>query len=108
MVAVDAAFVRVPLISSHLIEESAVRFHEAGLRSMVDAPLLGVPHKVYAAQAGAQSPPLLPFIFATPLARLEKILPAVLVAGVIGLRFGPYMRQHGWPGASVPTLLSGA
>ena len=70
------------------------RLHAEGLLALVSGPLLGIPYKIYAVQAGQQQLPLLPFLLVTIPARLERILPAALAGAGAGILFRKFIQQH--------------
>lgn len=82
----------IPLISPQLVESVALRMEMHGLATMVYGPLQGIPYKVYAVQAGTQSLPLLPFLFMTIPARLERLIPVALGGAVAGAALGRFIR----------------
>jgi membrane protein YqaA with SNARE-associated domain len=85
---------RIPLINADMISEIANKMQRGGLITMVNGPLRGIPYKVYAVQAGGQALPYLSFLVFTILARLERLLPVTLLAGVFGKRFKNFVEQH--------------
>lgn len=74
----------VPLVGESMVAEIGALVNRSGLQTLIVAPFEGVPYKIYAAQAGVQSMPLLPFIGQSILARAIRILPMTLGAGLIG------------------------
>lgn len=74
----------IPLISADMISTTGARMHAEGLISMIDGPLRGIPYKIHAAQAGEQGLPFPAFLLITVPARLERLLPALLIAGGVG------------------------
>jgi membrane protein YqaA with SNARE-associated domain len=92
--AMAALLVHVPLISPQMVETVAQRMGADGLVAMINGPLQGIPYKVYAVQAGWQSRPFLPFLLITILARLERLLPAMLAGAVCGALFRNFIRYR--------------
>ena len=85
---------RVPLIDVNMVNSIGEQMRVAGLIPLILGPLKGIPYKVYAVQAGAQSLPFLPFLLLTILARLERILPFVLVSAIVGVLFRNFIQQR--------------
>lgn len=85
--ATNVFLARIPLISAEMVSATGARMRSEGLISMIDGPLRGIPYKIYAAQAGEQGSPFPAFLMITVLARLERLLPVVLIAGVVGKAF---------------------
>jgi membrane protein YqaA with SNARE-associated domain len=76
--------VQVPLIKVTMLNNVSERMHAEGLVALISGPLLGIPYKIYAVQAGQQQLPFLLFLLMTILARLERILPFVLLSAGAG------------------------
>jgi membrane protein YqaA with SNARE-associated domain len=91
---VNLFLTRVPLIDSALVNDVANQTHSQGLVAVLTGPVKGTPYKIYAAQAGEQSLPLLYFLLMTIPARLERFLPVVLVFGGIGRWFRAFCENH--------------
>jgi membrane protein YqaA with SNARE-associated domain len=89
-------FTHVPLIDIELINDVATQLRTNGLSTMLTGPLKGTPYKIYAAQAGEQSLPFLPFLFMTIPARLERFFPVVLAFGSLGKRFETFCKENTW------------
>jgi membrane protein YqaA with SNARE-associated domain len=84
----------VPLIDSTLVNDVANQTRTSGLIAVLTGPFRGTPYKIYAAQAGEQSLPLLPFLLMTIPARLQRFLPLALVFGGIGKRFQEFFERN--------------
>lgn len=91
---VTAVLQSIPLISPKMIEHVAAMLSADGLSAFVKGPFSGIPYKLFAAESGAQNIPLLPMLWVTIFARLERFLPATLAAGLIGTRFKGVIRKH--------------
>lgn len=85
---------RIPLIDAALVNQVAVDMRNDGLITLLSGPLTGTPYKIYAAQAGSQSFPLLSLLFMTIPGRLERFLPVALLFGGLGNRFGSFRKTH--------------
>ena len=85
---------RVPLIHANMANSVGEQMQLAGLNPLILGPLKGIPYKVYAVQAGALGLPFLPFLLLTILARLERILPFVLVSACVGVLFRNFIQQR--------------
>ena len=92
--AVSQLLVRIPLISPEMVRAVAEQMQENGLAAMVSAPLQGVPYKIYAAQAGQQQLPFIPFLLVTVLARLERTLPVALAGAAFGKVFKRFVQRR--------------
>lgn len=92
--AVNLFLTQVPLINAEMVADIANKMQAAGLVTMINGPLRGVPYKIYAVQAGGQSLPYLSFLFMTILARLERLLPVTLLAGGFGQWFKKSIEKH--------------
>ncbi|MGB8983426.1 MAG: hypothetical protein WCC12_16260, partial [Anaerolineales bacterium] len=84
----------VPLIDGTLVAEVADQTRTDGLTAVLFGPFLGTPYKIYAAQAGAQSLPLLYFVLMTIPARLQRFIPVVLSFGALGTWFRAFCEKH--------------
>ena len=84
----------VPLINADTVNSVAEQMRADGLSALVTGPLQGIPYKVYAAQAGRQGLPLLPFLLITIPARLERILPVALAGAVAGVLFKRFVQKY--------------
>lgn len=91
---ISVALARVPLVSPDMVAQTFHRVDREGLWAMLDAPWLGVPYKVYAAGAGAADLPLGIFVPISLVARLERFLPIIAAAGLLGTRLGKPIRRH--------------
>jgi membrane protein YqaA with SNARE-associated domain len=92
--ATNVFLARIPLISAGMVSATGARIRAGGLISLIDAPLRGIPYKIYAAQAGEQGLAFPAFLLITVLARLERLLPVVLIAGVVGKAFRDLVEKH--------------
>jgi membrane protein YqaA with SNARE-associated domain len=92
--ALNLFLTRIPLINADMVADIANKMQNDGLITMVNGPLRGVPYKIYAVQAGGQSLPYLSFLFMTVLARLERLLPVTLLAGVLGKWFRGFIEKR--------------
>jgi membrane protein YqaA with SNARE-associated domain len=95
--ALNVFLTRIPLINADMVADIANKMQNDGLITMVNGPLRGVPYKIYAVQAGGQSLPYLSFLFMTVLARLERLLPVTLLAGVLGKWFRGFIEKRTVP-----------
>ena len=64
------------------------------MSALVTGLLQGIPYKIYAVQAGGQGLSLIPFLLFTIPARLERILPVVLVGAAVGVAFRKIIRRY--------------
>jgi len=92
--ALNLFLTRIPLINAEMVADIANKMQADGLITMVNGPLRGVPYKIYAVQAGAQSLPYAFFLFMTILARLERLLPVTFLAGGFGKWFKDFIEKH--------------
>ena len=83
--------VALPAIDAAMIEATAAAYHAGGFEAMLEGSFGGVPYKLFAAAAGAGSPPdasMLPFLLASFFARVPRFLivglGVALVSGVLG------------------------
>ncbi len=93
-VAINSLLTHVPLIDVDLVKDVANQTHTSGLLAVLKGPFRGTPYKIYAAQAGEQSLPLLSFVLMTIPARLQSFIPLVLVLGGIGKWFKSFCRKY--------------
>jgi len=91
---VNQLLVWIPLINPEMLCTVAEQMQASGLVAMVSAPLQGVPYKIYAAQAGQQRFPFIPFLLFTIPARLERILPIALVGAAIGTALKSFVQRR--------------
>jgi membrane protein YqaA with SNARE-associated domain len=84
----------VPMIDALLVAEVADQTHTDGLTAVLWGPFLGTPYKIYAAQAGAQSLPLLSFVLMTIPARLQRFIPVALSFGAVRTWFRAFFEKH--------------
>jgi membrane protein YqaA with SNARE-associated domain len=92
--AMNQVLMSIPLINRNMVNTVMEQMKQNGLRALVMGPLQGIPYKIYAVQAGIQRLPFIPFLFFTIPARLERILPVVLLGGVIGVAFKKFIQRH--------------
>ena len=92
--AINELLVQIPLISPELVRSVAEQMEGSGLLAMVSGPLKTIPYKIYAAQAGQQHLPFIPFLLFTFLARLERLLPIALASAVCGTVFKRFIQHH--------------
>ena len=85
---------RVPLIDAALVTDVAQQTQKQGLLAVLTGPLKGTPYKIYAAQAGEQSLPVIYFLLITIIARGERFLPVVLAFGGVGTWFKEFFEKH--------------
>lgn len=93
-VAINQLLVRIPLISPEMVHTVAEQMRGSGLVAMVSGPLQTIPYKIYAAQAGQQHLPLIPFLLVTIPARLERFLPVALGSAALGTAFKRFVQRH--------------
>jgi hypothetical protein len=91
---VNVFLTRIPLINVEMVADIANKMQNDGLLTMVNGPLRGVPYKIYAVQAGGQSLPYLSFLLMSILARLERLLPVTLLAGILGKWFRGFFEKR--------------
>ena len=89
-----ALLVRIPLIKPAMLDTVAAQMHTQGLLALISGPLQAIPYKIYAVQAGEQQLPLALFLLLTVPARLERMLPVVLLASLAGSVCKPFVRRH--------------
>jgi membrane protein YqaA with SNARE-associated domain len=95
--AMEQFLLRIPGLSPAMVQSVAVQFDEGGLWALVAGPLGGIPYKVYAVEAGARRLSLPLFLLITVPARLERLLPVSLGAGLLGAGLRPRLqRRPGW------------
>jgi membrane protein YqaA with SNARE-associated domain len=91
---VDRFLTHIPMIDAPLVAEVAEQTRTQGLMAVLFGPLRGTPYKIYAAQAGAQSLPLLSFLLMTIPARLQRFIPVVLSLGAVGTWLRAFCEKH--------------
>jgi hypothetical protein len=84
----------VPLIDAVLVTDVANQTQAHGLLAVLSGPVKGTPYKIYAAQAGEQSLPLMYFLLITIVARGERFFPLVLGFGWVGTMFKNFIEKH--------------
>jgi membrane protein YqaA with SNARE-associated domain len=95
--ALEQFLLRIPGISAPMVQAVAEQIGASGLWALVSGPLGGVPYKIYAVQAGTQHLSLPLFLLVTIPARLERLLPVSLAAGLAGVWLRPRIeRQPVW------------
>lgn len=92
--AINQLLIRIPLISPEMVRTVAEQTQGSGLVAMVSAPLQGIPYKIYAAQAGQQHLPFIPFLLATIPARLGRFLLVALAGTAFGTAFKKFVRRR--------------
>lgn len=75
---------RVPTVSDAMLADAGAQVEERGLMALLLGPLGGIPYKAYAAHLGAQGADPLLFLALSVPARLERLLPAALLCGLVG------------------------
>ena len=93
-VAMDRLLTSIPLINEHMVSTVGEEVGRSGLSAMVTGPFQGIPYKIYAAQAGQHNLPYFLFLLVTILARLERILPVVLLGSITGKLFRKFIQIH--------------
>jgi membrane protein YqaA with SNARE-associated domain len=73
----------VPGISAAMVARVGRDVHEQGSRAILWGPLRGVPYKIYAAAAGAERRPLVPFLLVSIPARIPRM--ALLTTAALSL-----------------------
>ena len=91
--AINQLLIRIPLISPEMVRTVAEQTQGSGLVAMVSAPLQGIPYKIYAAQAGQQHLPFIPFLLVTVPARLGRFLLVALAGTAFGAAFKRFVRR---------------
>lgn len=86
----------VPEISEEMVIDVSEQLSEFGLSALLVAPLRGTPYKVYSVQAAVQDMPLGPFLLWSIPSRLERLLPTILFAGLLGVVFRNSVQRHTW------------
>ena len=81
----------LPAITHLLIKEVGHGLETHGLAAMLTGPVLGVPYKIYAAQAGALDFSFLSFLLYTLPARLPRFLIVALVVWYLSRRAEPHL-----------------
>jgi membrane protein YqaA with SNARE-associated domain len=90
----NAFLTHIPLIDMALVNDVASQTQAHGLAAVLTGPVRGTPYKIYAAQAGEQSLPLLYFLLMTIVARGARFFPVVLALGGLGTRFQNFFEKH--------------
>ena len=93
-VGINAFLTHVPLIDAVLVTDVANQTQAHGLLAVLSGPVKGTPYKIYAAQAGEQSLPLMYFLLITIVARGERFFPLVLGFGWVGTMFKNFIEKH--------------
>lgn len=92
--AINQLLVWIPLIGPEMVHTVAEQMQGSGLIAMVSGPLQTIPYKIYAAQAGQQHLPFIPFLLVTIPARLERFLPVALAGAALGRAFKKFIQRH--------------
>lgn len=83
----SAVLLKIPGISPAMISHVSLDLSNKGLVSLIDAPLNGIPYKVYSVNAALENFSLNYYLLWSIPSRLERILPVTLVAAVLGTLF---------------------
>lgn len=84
---------KIPGISPSMVNEVSYKLTNKGLLSLIDAPLNGVPYKVYSVNAALNNYSLTRYLLWSIPSRLERILPVTLLAAVLGVVFKKSIRK---------------
>lgn len=91
--AVRDLFIALPGIDAAMVERTADAYYSGGFAAMFEGSFSGVPYKLFAASAGAGSPPdasMLGFLLASFFARAPRFvivgLGTALISGLLGRR----------------------
>jgi uncharacterized membrane protein YdjX (TVP38/TMEM64 family) len=84
----------VPFISSQMISDVSQQMTESVPIALIRAPLQGYPYKIYSMEAAIQGISLWPYLLWSVLARLERLLPTTLYAGLLGIIFRKSVQRH--------------
>ena len=77
----------IPGISEKMIQGVVHALQTNGFLSLINAPLSGVPYKIYSVNAALQHFPLFQYLLWSIPSRLERILPVTIVALILGRLF---------------------
>lgn len=86
--------VHIPGISAQMLDAVTIQMQASGLSAMVSGPLKGFPFKIYAAQAGENHLPFIPFFLISIPARLERLLPVTIAAAILGVLFRKFVQHY--------------
>jgi membrane protein YqaA with SNARE-associated domain len=103
--ALEQFVLRVPGISPPMVQTVADQMRASGLWALVAGPLGGIPYKIYAVQAGGLRLSLPLFLLLTIPARLERLLPVSLGAGLLGTWLRPWIKRYPAIAVAVYVLL---
>lgn len=84
----------VPFISSPMISDVSGQMTKSVPTALLRAPLQGYPYKIYSVEAAIQGVSLWPYLLWSVLARLERLLPTTLYAGLLGIIFRKSVQRH--------------
>lgn len=90
----------VPAIGTGLIAEVKAEVASDWSGNMMRGAFVGIPYKLYAAAAGEQGLPVIPFLAMTFVARMPRFVLASLAAWIVGAG----LRRRGWNAAVLPGL----
>jgi membrane protein YqaA with SNARE-associated domain len=87
-------FPALPGITPKLIADVERRVRRAGVASLFQGPVLGLPYKVYAAHLALAKAPYLSFLVVSVPARLARFVLVLAGAGLVGAALRRWIRPH--------------
>ena len=84
----------VPFISSQMISDVSGQLAESVPAALLRAPVQGYPYKIYSVEAAIQGVYLWLYLLWSVLARLERLLPTTLYAGLLGIIFRKSVQRY--------------
>ena len=84
----------IPFISSPMISDVSGQMAKSVPVALLRAPLQGYPYKIYSVEAAIQGVSLWPYLLWSVLARLGRLLPTTLYAGLLGIIFRKSVQRH--------------
>jgi undecaprenyl-diphosphatase len=89
----ESFLTKIPGISTKMISSTKEAVRKDGAPSVLSATFNGIPYKVFSIEAGLNNISLFEFLFWSIPARLERLIPVVLVSSLISFIFRKFIQK---------------